>query len=96
VILSSISVFWKLGNLVGLLLKKTKNYKASPKSKVLSEVVLSVVLVSFTFGNKNNNFLQLGTLLNNEASVCEGFFQIFSMASTFQNFQQFQKLLICA
>jgi hypothetical protein len=39
--------------------------------------------LSFTFNSKNNNILQLGTVLNNEASVFEGFFQIFSIAGKY-------------
>jgi hypothetical protein len=38
---------------------------------------------SFTFGSKNNKILQLGTILNNEASVLESFFQIFDMAGRY-------------
>jgi hypothetical protein len=45
--------------------------------------------LSSTFGNKNNNILQLGTILNNEAGVLESFFQIFSIEGKyFQNFQK--------
>jgi hypothetical protein len=32
--------------------------------------------LSFTTGNKNNNILQVGTILNNEAGVLESFFQV--------------------
>ncbi len=31
------------------------------------------------FGSKNNNILQLGTMLNNEGIVLKSFFQIFSI-----------------
>jgi hypothetical protein len=34
-------------------------------------------------GSRNNNILQLGTILNNEASMLESFFQIFGMAGIF-------------
>jgi hypothetical protein len=45
--------------------------------------------LSSTFGNKNNNILQLGTILNNEAGVLESFFQIFGIeGKCFQNFQK--------
>jgi hypothetical protein len=37
----------------------------------------------FTFVSKNNKILQLGTILNNEASVLESFFQIFGMAGRY-------------
>jgi hypothetical protein len=48
--------------------------------------------LSFTFGNKNNNILQVGTILHNEAGVLEIFFQVFSIeGKCFQNFRQFQK-----
>jgi hypothetical protein len=33
--------------------------------------------LSFAFGSKNNNILQLGTTLNNEASVLESFLSDF-------------------
>jgi hypothetical protein len=46
---------------------------------------------SFIFGNKSNNVLQLGTILNNEASLLAIFFQISSWwESIFQIFWQFQ------
>jgi hypothetical protein len=35
------------------------------------------VLLSFTFGSKNDNILQLGSILNNEVSVVESFFSDF-------------------
>jgi hypothetical protein len=38
---------------------------------------------SFAFGSKNNKILQLGNILNNEASVIESFFQIFGMAGRY-------------
>jgi hypothetical protein len=38
---------------------------------------------SFTFGNKNYNILQLGSILKNEASVLASFFQNFDMAGKF-------------
>jgi hypothetical protein len=48
--------------------------------------------LSFTFGNKNNNILQVGTILNNEAGVLESFFQVFGIEGKyFKNFRQFQK-----
>jgi len=44
--------------------------------------------LSFTFDNKNINIL-----LNNEASVLEGFFQIFGMAGKyFSEFLTIQKI----
>ncbi len=50
------------------------------------------VLLSFTFGSKNDNILQLGSILNNEVSVVESFFQIFGMAvDIFQKNLQIQK-----
>jgi hypothetical protein len=33
--------------------------------------------LSFTFGSKNDNILQLGSILNNEVSVVESFFSDF-------------------
>jgi low temperature requirement protein LtrA len=32
-------------------------------------IIIIITIVSFSFDNKNNNILQLGTTLNNEASV---------------------------
>jgi hypothetical protein len=34
-------------------------------------------------GSRNNNILQLGTILNNEASMLESFFQIFGMVGRY-------------
>jgi hypothetical protein len=42
---------------------------------------------SFTFSSENNNILHLGTILNNEGSVVESFFQIFSMVG--RHFSEF-------
>jgi phosphotransferase system IIB component len=44
------------------------------------------IFLSFIFGsnnNNNNNNNKLGTILNNEASVLERFFQILGMASKY-------------
>jgi hypothetical protein len=38
---------------------------------------------SFTFGSEINKILQLDSILNNEASVLESFFQIFGMAGRY-------------
>ncbi len=48
--------------------------------------------LSFTFGSKNNNNLQLGTILNNKPSILESFFQIFNMASRYfsKNFSNYK------
>ncbi len=37
-------------------------------------------VLSFNFGSKNDNIFQLGSILNNEVSVLQSFFQIFGMA----------------
>jgi hypothetical protein len=37
------------------------------------------LFLSFTFGSKNNNILQLGTMLHSEGIVLKSFFQIFSI-----------------
>jgi len=41
------------------------------------------IILSVTFININNIIFQLGTILNNEASVLESFLQIFSMAGRY-------------
>jgi len=41
------------------------------------------IFFSFTFGSKNNNILQLGTILNTETGVFKSFFQIFGMAGKY-------------
>lgn len=43
--------------------------------------LIIIINFSFTFSSENNNMLQLGTILNNEASalVLENFFQILEM-----------------
>jgi hypothetical protein len=44
------------------------------------------IIFSFIFGsnnNNNNNNNKLGTILNNEASVLESFFQILGMAGKY-------------
>jgi hypothetical protein len=53
----------------------------------------NIIIIHLISALKIKNILQLGTILNNEASMFEGgFFQIFSMqVSIFQNFQQFEK-----
>jgi hypothetical protein len=40
-------------------------------------LIIIIIFLSFTLGIKNNNILQLGTILNNEAKVLESLFQIF-------------------
>jgi hypothetical protein len=53
--------------------------------------LIKILNLSFTFGNKNNNISQVGTILNNEAGVLESFFQVFGIErKCFQNFRQFQ------
>jgi hypothetical protein len=46
-------------------------------------VTNNIIIISFTFSNINNIIFQLGTILNNEASVLESFLQIFSMAGRY-------------
>jgi len=54
--------------------------------------LIKIKILLFTFGNKNNNILQLVTILHNEAGVLESFFQVFGIeGKCFQNFRQFQK-----
>ncbi len=49
------------------------------------------ILFSFTFGSKNSINLQLGTILNNEASVLRVSFRFSAWwVGIFQNFQQIQ------
>jgi len=46
------------------------------------------------FSNKNNNNLQSGIILNNEAIMLKSFIQFLAwQAQIFQNFQQFQKVI---
>jgi hypothetical protein len=42
-----------------------------------------IICFSFTFGSKNNNILQLGTILINETGVFKSFIQIFGMAGKY-------------
>jgi hypothetical protein len=42
-----------------------------------------IYFFSFTFGSKNNNILQLGTILNTGTGVFKIFFQIFGMAGLY-------------
>jgi hypothetical protein len=46
--------------------------------------LIIIFFLLFIFGsNNNNNNNKLGTILNNEASVLESFFQILSMAGKY-------------
>jgi hypothetical protein len=57
--------------------------------------LIIIINFSFTFSSENNNMLQLGTILNNEASalVLENFFQILEMEDRYSPifFWQIQK-----
>jgi hypothetical protein len=55
-------------------------------------IYILFLFFSFTFGSKNNIILQLGTILNNEASVLRVSFRFLAWwVGIFQNFQQIQK-----
>jgi hypothetical protein len=56
-----------------------------------SRCLILIIFCSFTFGNENNNNLQLGNVLNNEASVLESFVWIFGMAGRY--FSEFFAIL---
>ncbi len=47
------------------------------QNKKNTRCLIIIIFSSFTFDSKNNNILQIGTTLNNEASVLQSFFQIF-------------------
>jgi NADH:ubiquinone oxidoreductase subunit 6 (subunit J) len=47
------------------------------QNKKNTRCLIIIIVSSFTFDSKNNNMLQIGTTLNNEASVLQSFFQIF-------------------
>ncbi len=60
-----------------------------PSTQPIIIIIIIIITLPFTFGNKSHNILQFDMILNNEASVVESFFTIFSMAPKifFQNFQ---------
>jgi len=62
------------------------------QNKKNTRCLIIIIVSSFTFDSKNNNILQIGTTLNNEASVLQSFFQIFGAwhQGIFQKNQQSQ------
>jgi hypothetical protein len=61
-------------------------------SKVANIYIYIYIIFSFTFGSKNKTILQLGTTLNNEASVLRVYFRFLAWwVGLFQNFQKIQK-----
>ncbi len=62
--------------------KKIPQFLGSFGSKVPDNYCF---FLSFTFGNKNTSILQLGNILNNEASLLQSLFQIFSMPSWYSS-----------